>query len=147
MIRGASLAILLLASACGPASTEGVEPGIYGNVVMSGETGDLGGMELELIGSGADARVEYVYCEGWCNSVHKAPVDFTDDGFAFQYVDQYEGPGPVSERFDVKAVRLDNGLRVTVTPASNPDQAFSRTLPRIKSRFGLSVASVPPGVD
>ena len=75
---------LLLALACGCSSAEAepvapVAPGIYGDVASSEEAGDLGGIELELIGSGADARIELVVCEGWCNYIHRAPVTLTDD--------------------------------------------------------------------
>ena len=142
MIRAA--AAMLCLAACAPAGAEAVAPGIYGNVALSAVTGDLGGIELALVGTGAQARAEFVLCEGWCNGVHVAPVQPTEDGFAFHYAERYtagDGNPAPSERFEVKAVRAGTGLRVTVTPAGNPEASFSADLPRIEQRFGLAVAA------
>jgi hypothetical protein len=138
VIRAAAAALCLVAAACGD-----VAPGIYGDVRESETTGDLGGMELELIGKGDDARAEFVVCEGWCNTVIEAPVEFTDDGFTFHYIEHEYAPGgrSTSVRYDVDAAEIDNGLRVTVTPANNRAGAFSGDLPRIDERFGLAVAA------
>ena len=144
MIRAAAVAVCLIAAACTPASAESVAPGIYGDVRLSEESGDLGGMELELIGTGTDARVEFVLCEGWCNEVGKAPVRFTAEGFRFDYVQHYvngDGSPAPSGRYDVEATPLATGLRVKVTPADNPQGSFSADLPRIERRFGLAVAA------
>ena len=137
MIRAAAAALCLAAAACGD-----VPPGIYGDVRLSEATGDLGGMELELIGSGTDARAEFVICEGWCNTVIEAPVEFTDHGFTFHFVEHYPEPDGRSRnvRYDVDAVAVGNGLRVTVTPADGAP-AFTGDLPRIDERFGLAVAA------
>ena len=138
MIRAAAAALCLAAAGCGE-----VPSGIYGDVRQSDETGDLAGMELELIRTGENARAELVICEGWCNTVIEAPVEFTDDGFTFHYVERYLSPGGRSRnvRTDVDAVSTDNGLRVTVTPADNRAGAFTADLPRIDERFGLAVAA------
>ena len=138
MIRAAGAALCLAVAACGQ-----VPPGIYGDVRLSEETGDLGGMELELIGTGEDARAEFVICEGWCNTVIEAPVEFTDDGFSFHYVEHEYAPGGRSRsvRYNVNAVSIDAGLRVTVTPADSEAGAFTGDLPRIDERFGLAVAA------
>ena len=138
MIRAAAAALCLTAAACGE-----VPPGIYGDVRLSDETGDLSGMELELIVTGENARAELVVCEGWCNTVIEAPVEFTDDGFAFHYVEHHFSSGGRSRnvRTDVNAISLGNGLRVTVTPGDNRAGAFTADLPRIDERFGLAVAA------
>ena len=142
MIR-AALVCCLAATACAPAGAEVVPPGIYGDVRLSEESGDLGGMELELIGTGSDAQVEFVFCEGWCSWSHKGPVEFTDDGFDFHYVEQYSyADGSAARaRMDVQVIRIADGVRVTVTPADNSYEPFSLNLPLIGERFGLTVAA------
>lgn len=133
---------LLLAAV--PAAAEPPVPGIYGNVQLSAETGDLGGMELALIGTGASARVEFVLCEGWCNMLTSAPVRFTDEGFEFEHVDPYwfaDGSPAPEGRYQVQAIPVGTGLKVTVIPADNPEGSFSADLPRINQRFGLAVAA------
>ena len=138
MIRAAAAALCLTAAACAE-----VPPGVYGDVRLSDETGDLAGMELELIGTGEDARAEFVICEGWCNTVIEAPVEGTDNGFTFHYVEHEYAPGGRSRnvRYNVDAVSIDAGLRVTVTPADNEAGVFTGDLPRIDERFGLAVAA------
>jgi hypothetical protein len=139
---------LLLALACGCSSAEAepvapVAPGIYGDVASSEETGDLGGIELELIGSGADARVELVVCEGWCNYIHRAPVTLTDDGFTFRYDESYtdlDGNPTGSTRFDAVAVRKGDGIALTISSPGPPPYSFTQDLPPIERRFGLDVA-------
>jgi hypothetical protein len=108
-----------------------IAPGIYGDVRMSGETGDLGGVELSLP-QGSDSRmVDFVYCEGWCNAVEQRPVRRGLGGVAFsvqrgeQTIDlsvQPDGPRAV-----IVSVDWGNGLQ-------------RRRLPRIDREFGLNVA-------
>lgn len=131
---------LLLALACGCSSAEGgpVAPGIYGDVASSEETGDLGGIELELIGSGADARVELVVCEGWCNYIHLAPVTFTHDGFTFSYDESYTDLDGTT--FDAVAVSKGNAIALTISSLGPPPYSFTQDPPRIERRFGLDVA-------
>lgn len=143
MIRRALLASVLLAAPCSAASAQAVTPGIYSSVTMSEETGDLLGAEFELIGTGADARVEFVVCEGWCNEIHRAPVRSTPDGLAFAYVRNYVNlDGSVSsERFEVLVGRTSAGVTVTLTPASTPDRFHGYVLQPVDTRFGLQVAA------
>jgi hypothetical protein len=101
-------------------------------------------MELELIGTGPDAHVEFVFCEGWCSSLHKAPVEFPDQSLTFAYTEQYvshDGSPASALRYEVSAVPISRGLRVTVTPADYPEETFTANLPRIGERFGLAVAA------
>ena len=143
MIRALALACGMAAAACAPAGPETISPGLYGNVRLSEESGDLGGMELELIGSGPGAHVEFVFCEGWCNSSHKAPVELTDGGFKFYYTEQYSyaDGSPARARVEVQAIRTADGIRVTVKPTDDSYEPFSSDLPRISERFGLEVAA------
>ena len=142
MIRPTALAAVLLASVPAAASAEPPAPGIYSNVVLSAETGDLGGAELQLFG--ADARVEFVLCEGWCNEIKRAPVRFTADGLEFSYVESYfdQDGRPAGDRmFHASAARRGTGVKITITPADTPDFSFSFMLEPAEERFGLAVAA------
>ena len=144
MNPAAALLVVLLAAACGPAKAQGVAPGIYGNVTLNEESGDLGGVELELIGTGANARIEWVLCEGWCNTIRRAPVQLTPDGFTCSYVEEYvdqDGHPADSKTFDAVAVRTEAGVTMTITSADEPQWSFSYDLEPIDKRFGLDVAS------
>lgn len=137
-------AFLLLGSVATAASAEPPAPGVYGDVQLSAVTGDLGGAEIELIGFGAQARVELVICEGWCNEVIAAPVRMTDDGFAFEYAEHwYDENGALvsSPRYEALAMRIDDGLSLTVMPADPAADPITFFLPRIPERFGLAVAA------
>ena len=149
MIRAAAALLALAAAACAnadaPPDSPGVDPGIWGDVQMSGETGDLGGIELELIGTGADARVEFVFCEGWCNEVIEAPVVHTDKGFRFSYTQQVwvEDRPEAGPAYTVEAVPLGDDLQVTMRQApwdAGEGWEHSSRLKRLESPFGLSVA-------
>ncbi len=134
----------LMASFAVSAEAEPPAPGVYGNIVMSEETGDLGGAELELIGTGTDARVEFVLCEGWCNEIFRAPVTFTADGFDFSYVQHFfdqDGRPAESRTFHVEVDRKRAGVSVKITPADDPEWSFAYVLEPIPKRFGLYVAS------
>ena len=142
MIRAVFLALPLAALAA-PACAKPIAPGVYGNVSYSAESGDLGGIELQLIGAGDHARVEFVFCEGWCGPSHIAPVRVNDDGFAFDYSEQFvdqEGRPVAPEQMHVDVRRAGTGLLVTVTPDAAGAQAVSLKLKRLKARYGLAVA-------
>ena len=118
MIRRAALAFVFLAAASS-ATAGPPTPGIYGNVELSEESGDLGGAELALIGSGADARVELVICEGWCNAIITAPVRLSGGDYVFEYSEElYDQNGALSEthRYEALAMAIDDGISLTVVP-------------------------------
>ena len=126
------------------AGAEPPAPGVYGNVELSAETGDLGGAELELIGSGPDARVELVICEGWCSEVIKAPARLVGDDVAFEYSETwYDENGAVAEtpHYEALATRIGDDISLTVVPADPGADPFTYYLPRIAERFGLAVAA------
>ena len=142
MIRPALVAVLLAVPAI--ASAEPPAPGIYSNVTLSEESGDLGGAELELIGTGADARVEFVLCEGWCNEILRAPVTFTPDGFGFSYTPHWfdENGEPVAgPTYHAEVERKGSGVTITITQTDTPDSFFGYVLRPIEQRFGLDVAA------
>ena len=88
-------AALLLAGAVGADAKDRTRPfpqGLYGNVEMSGETGDLGGFEVRFFTDPATGKpmAEFTLCEGWCNTAYTAEVTRTEDGFAFSHVETLE---------------------------------------------------------
>jgi hypothetical protein len=142
VIRGAVLA-LTLATFAGGAEARQIAPGVYGNVSYSPESGDLGGIELQLTGVGEQARVEFVFCEGWCRVSHTEPVKVTDNGFEFDYSEQYfdqNGRPAPPDRMHVQVRRAGRGVNVTVTAFDDPRRSVSMQLKRLKGRYGLAVA-------
>ncbi|MFL6731858.1 MAG: hypothetical protein ACJ8EP_05885, partial [Sphingomicrobium sp.] len=59
--------------------------GIYGNVHLSPETGDLGGLEIEFHPQGPKPHALVVFCEGWCNQRHRVPVELRGDMFSLSF--------------------------------------------------------------
>jgi hypothetical protein len=108
-----------------------IAPGLYGNVQMSGETGDLGGMELSLPQGSDSATAEFVFCEGWCNTVEQPQVRRGLGGVAFTI--RY------AERDTDISVQPAGANAVTVSVDwGNGLQQYQ--LPRIARPFGLDVA-------
>ena len=152
-MRRLAAALLLAACLAHPATAKAADPawpqGLYGSVRMSPETGDLGGMEVRFFQAEGRAMVEAVVCEGWCNETHTAPLERTAQGFAFRYVERYEGGEGVSE----------TAYRVTLTPArrgfrahlnteadpATPSWEVDPVLRPLKRAFGLQVAHSEQG--
>lgn len=81
----------LLVAVAGPIAARDRQPpfpdGLYGNVSLSEESGDLGGFEVRFFTDPVSGRrmAEFVLCEGWCNAVSTAEVVRDGDGFAFSH--------------------------------------------------------------
>ncbi|MBA4767736.1 MAG: hypothetical protein H2049_08885 [Porphyrobacter sp.] len=110
-------ATLLLAGAIGADAKDRTRPfpqGLYGNVEMSGETGDLGGFEVRFFTDPATGKpmAEFTLCEGWCNTAYIAEVTRTEDGFTFSHVETleaYNDSGTLTEE--------DHVVQYHVTPS------------------------------
>lgn len=63
--------------------------GIYGNVELSEESGDLGGFEVRFFLDGDKRMAEFVYCEGWCSRAYVAEVTRKGERFHFSHVEEY----------------------------------------------------------
>jgi hypothetical protein len=110
-----------------------IAPGIYSDVEMSGETGDLGGLELKLDQGSASREVEFVYCEGWCNRVERRLVRRGLGGLSFAM--------PYASRAIDVTVQPAGANAVTVSvDFGNGNGMEQRRLTRINEEFGLSVA-------
>jgi hypothetical protein len=94
-LRLALAAALLLAGGAATQAKSGQRPfpqGLYGNVTMSRQTGDLGGFEVRFYTDPATGKpmAEFTLCEGWCNSIDTAEVTRTEEGFAFSFIETLE---------------------------------------------------------
>lgn len=142
MRRLAPLAAFALLASAGAARAQPTSAlGVYSNVRLSPETGDLGGMELELRRGPDGAEVEFVLCEGWCNHAVHVPVTVVQGRFTFDYIEPLndEGGRPIQPWVLHIAARLANGGVVLSSPT---EEAFPPTrLRRRSSRFGLDVAN------
>jgi len=117
--------------------------GIYSSVRMSQETGDLGGMELRFFAEAGKPMVEAVICEGWCNESYTVPLERIAEGFAFGFVERYEGGEGVTEEALRVTLRPEGrGLRAHLTAQADPNAPMWEEDPllrRIGRPFGLSV--------
>jgi hypothetical protein len=116
-----------------------VKSGIYSSVQTSGETGDMGGFELELFADAPTPYVEAVWCEGWCNSSNRFPVVWTKSGFTFEYSDKFDtkiAPDSIM-RLPFKVERKGQGLVLTTRIE---DDLITFKLKRLKHANGLMVA-------
>lgn len=116
-----------------------IKPGIYGDVAYSEESGDLAGVELEIM-PGPGNRVEVTLCEGWCNSVVKTTYRVTPTGIAFSYreqqVDPETGRSLPGETFSYD-LRPDGKDILLKGSWFAPERA---RLKRLTKRYGLDVA-------
>jgi hypothetical protein len=113
-----------------------VPSGVYSDVKTSGETGDMGGFELELHAEGSQPFVYAVWCEGWCNTADRAPITWTKDGFIFVYEERSvteEGAEHI-DRSDFTAVR--KGQKLMLSTGSG-EGLIRFQLKRLKRRSGL----------
>lgn len=150
-------ATLLLAGAVGADAKDRTRPfpqGLYGNVAMSGETGDLGGLEVRFYTDPATDKpmAEFTLCEGWCNQVFTAEVTRTEDGFAFAHVETleaYDGNGTLTEEehlAEYQVIPAGKGWKVRLF--YDGDDVTSGEAWRIKpleEPFGLAVARSESG--
>lgn len=119
--------------------------GLYSDVEMSGETGDLGGFEIDIHGEAPEPYAEFVMCEGWCNRAVQVPLTIDGDGISFDYVENYvdaNGQPAGSRTARISGRLADGGLVLQ----GEGDLAFEPVLlaPR-EDRFGLDVAEQEAG--
>ena len=139
---------LLILAATPPPKQASWPTGIYSNIRMSGETGDLGGQEIQFY-PGPDGKehwVEFVFCEGWCNSSYKAQLFRDATGFRFEYAEPwFDGDGNVAEtnqlRFHFRLSGKKLLLNGDATGVNGNTQLGPFTLKRASSLFGIDVAN------
>lgn len=138
-------ALLLVGSSAAAKGPVEWPTGLYSNVRMSAETGDLGGMEANFYEDAGKHMVEFVWCEGWCNITHKAEVTRADSGFIFKYVEIYEG-GEGRTETDMRLVVRPKGKdRISISAWQGSElldyDGKPQILKRAKQPFGISVAN------
>lgn len=122
--------------------------GIYGNVELSEESGDLSGFEVHFFEDGGKRMAEFVMCEGWCNRAYLAEVTREDDAFRFSHVEKLytfgeSGPTPIeSHLVEYSVVRSGDGFMYKMTYDGEPIALNSdlSSLSLRKEPFGLEVA-------
>lgn len=107
-----------------------IAPGIYGNVEFSADTGDLGGIEIE-IHSGPDRIVDITVCEGWCEYAYRVTYEELMGTIYFQIGDTGFPPRKFRVSANGKDVLIEEDKELAV---------YKYRLKRQKMRFGLSVA-------
>jgi len=116
-----------------------VRPGLYGNVQMFEESGDLGGVELEVHGP-PKRMVEMTLCEGWCNSIVKAPYRTEGDRIVFTFREAIvRSDGTPAPDF-VIPFRLRQKGQDVIIESDAPYESADR-LRQLKARDGLLVAA------
>jgi hypothetical protein len=132
-------AVAFLLSGCGEsvdevrkanAAADAIPAGVYSNVRLSDESGDLSGYELKLAQGSDSPVVEFVHCEGWCNAVRTAPVRRGLNGVFFEIV---EG----DRRVPVAVERGAGGVVVNVDWGNGLETV---PLVKVEREFGLQVA-------
>lgn len=146
MIRKArllpGLALLLAAPAFGE-TAPAWPSGLYSNVRMSEQTGDLGGLEVRFYEEAGRHMAELALCEGWCNDVHVSEVTRGDKGFVFGFTETFtgaQGDVPVPIRF--VAWRAGSGLAYSTYQGGEKIDYNGKPgrLKRTAKPFGLAVA-------
>ncbi len=146
-MRRAALLLALGATGCAPPAAERrrealaeeprITPGIYSDVRLNPEAGDLGGMELYLDQGSTSTEVQFVHCYGWCNQVQRVAVRRGLNGV---YFDASDFLGSQTTTFTVQP---DGPSAVTIT-VDWGSGVQSRRLPLADREFGLDVARNNP---
>jgi hypothetical protein len=141
-----------VASACGAQTPKSDEPawpeGIFGNVELSEESGDLSGFEVRFFDDDGKRMAEFVYCEGWCNRAYRAEVTRQGDAFRFSHAKELHVYGDAGAALsegkvvEYSVVRAGGGLsyKWAFDGAPIPLPADLSSLAPLKEPFGLAVA-------
>jgi hypothetical protein len=118
--------------------------GLYSNVRMSKQTGDLGGMEARFYEDGVQHMVEFVWCEGWCNETFSVPVTrVPEGGFTFSYFQRFSD-GSVEEGQTMRFVAWLEGKAMRISAWQGEEELNYEGQPQrlkpVKVPFGITVA-------
>lgn len=130
--------------------------GLYGNVTMGAESGDLGGFEVRFYTDPTTAKpmAEFTLCEGWCNTVFTAEVTRTDGGFTFSHVETleaYNDSGTLIEEkhlAEYRVIRAGKGWKVYLLYDGNDVTAGEAwRIKPLAEPLGLAVARGEADID
>ncbi|WP_116090888.1 hypothetical protein [Sphingomonas crusticola] len=111
-----------------------IEPGIYSNVRLSPDTGDLDGLEVEI---GRTGQVETVFCEGWCNASDRTTYAWRGGSIVYDLHEKVVNPGG-RITIEARAVELKPAAKILLARVGG-DTGWM-VLKRRPRPFGLSVA-------
>lgn len=94
---------------------------IYGDIRYSEETGDLGGMWVELIRVGPATEVFFVSCEGACNGGGTFPAERVDGTLRFTAVEQWSRSSGEPITTTTRYVAVPQGRSLIVTSPDVPE--------------------------
>lgn len=125
-------------SAVAPDAASPIKPGVYGNVVSSAESGDLGGVEIALHD---DAPiVEMTLCEGWCNAIVQTRYRIDKGAVAFTFrAGNVNLDGSAAPDLVIPVRLVARGEDVLLeAPALGEKPTLLKRLPQ---RYGLDIAA------
>ncbi|RZA27436.1 MAG: hypothetical protein EOP02_10265 [Proteobacteria bacterium] len=114
--------------------------GIYSSVRMSEQSGDLGGLEVLFYERDGRTMVEYVLCEGWCNSSFQAEVRREGDSFIFEHHEVVEQADGTISRDYVRFVLRQSDQHLLATGWMGENSFDAGKMRRISKPYGLGVA-------
>lgn len=106
----------LAACAAEPPSTR-----FYGDIRYSEESGDLGGMWVELTGVGPATKVFFVSCEGACNGGGTFPATSADGALRFTAVEQWTRSSGEPVTTTTRYIAVPQGRSLIVTSPDVPE--------------------------
>jgi hypothetical protein len=120
--------------------------GLYSDVSMSRESGDLGGMEIRFYDVDGRHMAEFVMCEGWCNKSYHVELTRDGQGFRFGYgetLEDEDGKVVAGSRFDFIIQPKGRKLQIMLEVMQEGSKVVidKRLLKRSKQPFGLDVAN------
>ncbi len=123
-------------------------PGIYSDVKMSANTGDLGGIEIKILAGADTGWAEAVYCQGWCNTVDKNRIVATKTGYRFDYRESYsemdESGKGTKESVSTTIMYIQKTSTGLLVTTGDGEGRRAHRLKKQKKEYGLSVARNDP---
>lgn len=122
------LTFLLLLTAC--ATEPAPVSGVYSNISTSGETGDMGGVEMEVRALGPSPTVIFTRCEGGCYGGKTWPATISGDTISFSVTDDwFDENGGLSSQTTTRYQGRLQGDTLLLTSPDDPE--LGATLRRV----------------
>ncbi|APG62835.1 hypothetical protein LPB140_08570 [Sphingorhabdus lutea] len=146
LLFSASFLNMMGADGAAAKSQEKAPVAIYGNVSMSEETGDLGGIELQFYQKNGQQMAEIVICEGWCNQSYHVILHPWGRGYRFSYAELYrnaDGEIINSDKFTYWIEPAGKYYKIYDDIKGRPSLFGGKAgrLKKLSQRFGLAVAN------